>query len=69
LDPPPNGALLFKWYNIIMARDHFAQANKNPRYGSRFYTHHESKESQSEQRIEFFLSRVINKFKGIFGRR
>lgn len=52
-----------------MARDHFAQANKNPRYGSRFYTHHESKESQSEQRIEFFLSRVINKFKGIFGRR
>jgi hypothetical protein len=69
LDPPPNGALLFKWYNINMARDHFAQANKNPRYGSSFYTNHESKESQSEQKMEFFLSTVINKLKRIFGKR
>lgn len=52
-----------------MARDHFAQANKNPRYGSSFYTNHESKESQSEQKMEFFLSIVINKLKRIFGKR
>lgn len=52
-----------------MARDHFSQASKNPRYQSRFYTHGESKDSMSEIKIELFFSKIFSKLKRIVGKK
>jgi hypothetical protein len=52
-----------------MARDHFSQASKNPRYQSRFYTNQESKESVSEIKIELFFSKIFSKLKRIVGKK
>lgn len=52
-----------------MARDHFSQAYKNPRYRSRFYTHGESKDSMSEIKIELFFSKIFSKLKRIVGKK
>lgn len=64
------GFLHVWWYNNInMARDHFSQASKNPRYQSRFYTNGESKDSMSEIKIELFFSKIFSKLKRIVGKK
>lgn len=52
-----------------MARDHFSQAYKNPRYRSRFYENAESKDSALEKRIELFFSKIFSKAKKIVGKK
>ena len=52
-----------------MARDHFSQASKNPRYNSRFYKNQESKEATSEIKIELFFSKIFSKLKRIVGKK
>ena len=52
-----------------MARDHFSQAFRNPRYKSSFYTHGESKESMSERKIELYFSKIIYRVKRIVGKK
>jgi len=52
-----------------MARDHFSQASKNPRYKSSFYTNQESKESLSERKIELFFSKINYALKRIVGKK
>lgn len=64
------GFLHLWWYNnYIMARDHFSQASRNPRYKSSFYTNQESKESLSERKIELFFSKINYALKRIVGKK
>jgi hypothetical protein len=52
-----------------MARDHFSQASRNPRYKSSFYAAGEPKESMSEIKIELFFSKIFSKLKRIVGKK
>jgi hypothetical protein len=52
-----------------MARDHFSQISRNPRYSSRFYTNGESKDSMSEKKVEMFFSKIFYKLKRIAGKK
>ena len=64
LDPPPNGALLFKWYNyIIMSpRDHFSKVMHSPYFSSPGYGDTPSGKAEKEFEEKF------NKIKGFFKR-
>jgi hypothetical protein len=64
------GFLHLWWYNnYIMARDHFSQASRNPRYNSSFYKNQESKEATSEIKIELFFLKIFSKLKRMAGKK
>jgi hypothetical protein len=50
--------------NIIMARDHFSQAMRSPRFRTDAYQ--ESAEAKTEKQIEDFLKKIKKKIKSVF---
>jgi len=50
--------------NIIMARDHFSQAMRSPRFHTDAYQ--ESKEAEYEQRLESFLLNFAKRARSAF---
>lgn len=52
-------------YNyIIMARDHFSQAMRSPRFHTDAYK--ESKEAEIEEKVENLLRKIKERIKSIF---
>ena len=60
--PASNWGLCYNY--IIMARDHFSQAMRSPRFHTDAYS--ESKEAEIEEKVENFLRKIKKNIKSVF---